>query len=163
MALIEFEDSGEYKLLPEGVYTFEVRSVEQTTSSKGSPQLKIGVVSVDGPEVDRHTSIWYSLLSTAGWRLARLLDAAGVDYERADKAVRFDTDDLLGRTFVCDVTIGQTNTGKERNEFGNERPPQNKPRAQAPAAAPAHDAAPARAGDLRGESMAVNRTRRAAR
>lgn len=154
MPMIEFESNNE-SVLPEGVYTLTITEVEQTTSSKGNPQLRIGVRTVDGPVVDRARSIWYSLLDTAGWRLARLLDACEVPYEQNGKAIRFDTDDLIDRTFVCDVKVGRSNTGKERNEFENERAEVRTAQAR-PAPAPAQAASVA---TMQGESVSVQRRR----
>jgi hypothetical protein len=139
-------------LLPEGIYDFEITQVTQTTAkSSGNPQLEIKL-SVIGPEAYAGKTImqWWSLTAKSTWKLFKLLDATGVDYDEADGQINFDTDMLEGSIFRAKVTQEENpSNGNLNNRLGNEQPsPLSTEEHAAPA--PASGAAPAglgRAGD----------------
>lgn len=144
--------------LPRGTYDITIESVKEEVSQSGNAQLKVDGSVADGPHAGKKAGIYYSLLQQAGWKLKLLLDAAGVEYDEVDTGelndkgkpvteMQFDTDDLVGRTFRCDVTEGVNPTsGKPKNDFMDERSidgaapaptPAPAPRAPQPAARPA--------------------------
>jgi hypothetical protein len=148
MAILEFDNSedkgGAFTPLPEGTYDLQIMAVEQGTSQKGNPQLKISCEVASGEKEGRKVTLWYSLVKNSAWKLKRLLVATGAPFEESDAGkLRFDTDDLIERFFVVDASIG-TNpvSGKLKNDFDAERPSAMGV-AAAPAPAPQPVAAPA--------------------
>jgi len=140
--------------LPSGSCDFMIDKVEEGTSKAGNPQLKVSVHVMDGPHADKKATIWYSLLEQAVWKIAGLLEATGVgevvelmdqidpDTGKPKISVDFDSDDLVGMAFCCDVSQGTTPDGKAKNDFVNEREPASGAKAKT-AAAPTGQAAPA--------------------
>jgi hypothetical protein len=150
MARIVFKkpEGGTYTPLPEGMYDWEIQGAVQTTSGKGNAQLELACVVV-APEqyAGRTSKHWYSLLPQSAWRLKKLLDAAGCDYEegkdeQGNDVLAFDDEQLPGLFFRCKASIGENEAGNDRNEFSNESPskfsaaPASAPQAAPPAAAP---------------------------
>ena len=127
MAILEFdnsEDKGTFTPLPEGTYDLQIMAVEQGTSQKGNPQLKISCEVASGEKEGRKVTMWYSLVKQSAWKLKRLLVATGAPYEESDGGkLRFDTDDLVERFFTVDASIS-TNpvSNKLKNDFDAERP-----------------------------------------
>jgi hypothetical protein len=127
MAILEFdnsEDKGTFTPLPEGTYDLQIMAVEQGTSQKGNPQLKISCEVASGEKEGRKVTLWYSLVKQSAWKLKRLLVATGAPYEESDGGkLRFDTDDLVERFFTVDASIS-TNpvSNKLKNDFDAERP-----------------------------------------
>ena len=127
MAILEFdnsEDKGTFTPLPEGTYDLQIMAVEQGTSQKGNPQLKISCEVASGEKEGRKVTMWYSLVKQSAWKLKRLLVATGAPYEEGDSGkLRFDTDDLVERFFTVDASIS-TNpvSNKLKNDFDAERP-----------------------------------------
>ena len=149
MAILEFDNSedkgGAFTPLPEGTYDLQIMAVEQGTSQKGKPQLKISCEVASGEKEGRKVTLWYSLVKNSAWKLKRLLVATGAPFEESDAGkLRFDTDDLIERFFTVDASIG-TNpvSGKLKNDFDAERPSQmGVAAAPAPAARTAPQPAP---------------------
>lgn len=112
--------------LPEGTYDCKIIKVEQSTSSKGNPQLEVSLEVVEGPKQGRKPKKWYSMTEKAGWALRKLveeLDVAFTDHGKTPDGQldwEFDADDLVGRIVRYDVTI-RTHEGKKNNDFSNEQ------------------------------------------
>jgi hypothetical protein len=163
MPVIEYvgSASSEYTPLPAATYTLQITKVEEGNSRAGNRQVKVEAIVVDGEYEGRKCFLWYSLTPKASWKLGRLLAACGFDMEAISQATgrvnpetgkdelaySFDTDDLIGQIFLCDVAVGTTPDGKPKNDYDNERAytkPATKPAAKAVTAAkPAAKAAPA--------------------
>ena len=110
MAILEFdnsEDKGTFTPLPEGTYDLQIMVVEQGTSQKGNPQLKISCEVASGEKEGRKVTLWYSLVKNSAWKLKRLLVATGAPFEENDAGkLRFDTDDLVERFYTVDASVG---------------------------------------------------------
>jgi pyruvate/2-oxoglutarate dehydrogenase complex dihydrolipoamide acyltransferase (E2) component len=149
---------GGWSPLPAGDIAFQIDKVEETVSKQNNPQLKVSMHVIDGPNMGAKATTWYSLLPQAAFNMEALLNAVldeneytaietGEFRERNGEqepiyTFEFDTDDLVGREVIYDVTVGEYN-GKPKNEFNSPRPMNADapaPRAAAPApraAAPA--------------------------
>jgi hypothetical protein len=125
---------GGFVPFPDGTYQLQVDSVEEKMSSKGKPQLLIKCIIMSDDQYNgKKTTLFYSLDPAAGWRLRNLCEAIIPDeFElvetgekddngRAIAACEFDTDDLIGKEFLCDCTTRLFN-GENRNNWQNERP-----------------------------------------
>lgn len=110
---------GNYQPLPEGVYDLQIESVDETTSKKGNPQLKVGCRVVGGDNDGKSTTIWYSLLEQSLWKVQGLIDATGCDQGDDEESV-LNTDDLIGRYFTVDNEPREYE-GKMRDNWVNER------------------------------------------
>lgn len=135
MARIVFKkpESGGYTPLPEGLYHWEIKDSKQTTSGKGNPQLEISCECIEPSQyAGRGTKMWYSLLPQSAWKLKGLLDATDTDYEEGtgeggEEMLAFDDENLIGKVFACKVSLGESDTGTPRNEFGKEAPSKHAP------------------------------------
>lgn len=125
---------GDWQPLPKATYDFTVTDVKEKTASSGNPNLQVACSVADGQYTGRTANIWYSLLPKSGWKLKMLLEACGVDFNEVEldgeidedsgkplTELQFDTDEIVGKTFTCDVTEGEFE-GKANNRFNNERP-----------------------------------------
>ena len=131
MAIIEFASTGEgqYKPLPDGSYDIQITNAEQTTSKKGNDQLKVSAVVSGGSYDGKKVTLFYSMLPQSGFKLEKLLDAAGVDYEVFDidttdgapgKGFRLDTDNLIGTYVRFNDVTQSTWEGKVNNRWDGE-------------------------------------------
>jgi hypothetical protein len=170
MPVVEFKASeGKgWSPLPEGTYTLQISSCDPTkVSSNQNPQMMVEAVVVGGDHDGKKCTLWYPLMPKAAWRTRNLLEATGTDFEESESSevgedgkpllsYSFDSDDLIGASFVCDVDQREYK-GKVNNDFQNERPvegsqaaaaaaaPKAAQAAAAPAAAPAAARTPAAA------------------
>lgn len=119
MAQIAFTsgEGGGFELLPVGSYTFRVikNEVKPAASAEKSPSMHVKVQVVDGPQEEKTAMLFCTLKPEKGWMLKNLIEAAiPGKYEEFDsgakddegkpiKEYRFDSDDLIGATFVADV------------------------------------------------------------
>lgn len=157
MPRIKFRSSegGEWQPLPDAPYLFQIDEVELDTSKAGNQQLKISA-HVEGGEYDqKKVTIWRVLTPKSGWKIELLLEATGAEFTKEESGETnpetgkplydydFDTDDLVGRSFVADVSTREYQ-GKVNNDFNNERAPEGAEEEEAPEeqeAAPANGAA----------------------
>jgi hypothetical protein len=159
MAILEFdnsEDKGTFTPLPEGTYDLQIMVVEQGTSQKGNPQLKISCEVASGEKEGRKVTLWYSLVKNSAWKLKRLLVATGAPFEENDAGkLRFDTDDLVERFFTVDASVGVNPvSGKPKNDFDAERP-SAMGAAPVPAVAPAPAAIPVQPSTVSAAAQAI--------
>lgn len=164
MPVVDFK-AGEgkgWQPLPEGSYTLQVSACDPTKTSKaGNPQMQVTAIVVGGDHDGKECTLWYPLATKATFRTRMLLEATGIDFEETEtdevedgkpvKGYRFDTDDLIGASFLCDASQ-RTYEGKTQNDFGNERSVEE--------AAPAPKAAAAAAPAARTPTAAAAATRR---
>jgi len=129
MAQINFSNSADnsFSPLPEGTADFEILKVEQGVSKKGNPQLVIDTEICSGDSEGKKTKMWYSLTPQSTWKLKKLLLATHTPFETAGEqgkggTIQFDTDDLVGAIFTCDIEISiNPENNKPKNDFNNER------------------------------------------
>lgn len=151
MAKINFtRGKGGFDLLPEGTYDFTIKSVKQgTAKTSGNAQLEVDLEVVDGNHAGASHREWYSLSPKAGWKIAALLEAAGIDAvdtgqvnEESDPVLEADPDELVGRFIRGTISHEKyEKTGKTNARLNKEEPSPFTP-AKAQPAAPAQ-AAPA--------------------
>lgn len=91
--------SGEYQMLPQGNYEFEITAAEQAMSSTAKPVIKctLRVIS-DGDSFDQTTIQSYSLEPKAKPRLLNFFQALGLP-----ASGQITEGDLIGRTFAAKV------------------------------------------------------------
>lgn len=128
---------GNYSMIAEGSYVFEISHAEQKTTSGGNPGLKFTFTVVDdSPENGKTLTKTYSLKANVLGRLKAVLQAAG--YTQASIV----GSELLGRRFVADVKHGMmpdrplpdgtVQPGKPSMDIRGERPVESAP-AEVPA------------------------------
>lgn len=134
--------------LPKGTYVIQINSVDPTkVSTKGNPQMMVEGQVVGGDSEGKKVTLWYPLDGAAAWRLRNLLEGTGVDFEDTEldevddeqkpiHGYSFDSDDLPGMSFLCDVDQREYQ-GKVNNDFANERPVDGAPAEAAAASKPA--------------------------
>lgn len=114
------QGNGDFKPLPEGTYDFIIDSIEEGTSGKGNPQLKVTMLVKDGPHDGKKLLHWYSLTPQSLWAVYNLVEAldiemtdTGEEDEHGKPIYDFDTSDLIG----CIVTyvVGQREYNKKVN------------------------------------------------
>lgn len=118
------EGSGQqWTPFPEGTYDFKITAVEQGTSTKGNPQLKVSLECASQSHSGKNATTWYSLLKQSLWKLNELVDALGIErtdtgeVDENDKPIyEFDEDDLVG-AFVRYQVSQRTYEGKTQNNF----------------------------------------------
>jgi len=124
---------GGWSPLPNGPCDFQIDSTEQTTSGGGTPQLKIGMQVIGNhPNVGKAANDFVAMSPKALWRLKDLLIATDTPFECVEiedeqddngkplEEIAFDDEDLIGKSFTCDVTT-ETYNDKENNKFKNYR------------------------------------------
>lgn len=128
--MIEFSattsERGDWVPLPAGTYDVQIDqvSIKPAKDSTKFPQLQLDTHVVGGAHDNKKAAIWYSLSPKSGWKLRKLLDAAGVDYEAnegADESVSIsvDEEDLVGAYVRYNVTQ-EDYQGKTNNRFNDE-------------------------------------------
>jgi len=134
MPVIEFKakEGKGWQPLPKGTYTLQITSVDASkVSKKGNPQMMVEAQVSGGDHEGKKCTLWYPLDGNAAWRTRNLLEGTGVDYEEFDSGevddegkkifgYSFDTDDLSGASFTCDVDQREYE-GKINNDYANER------------------------------------------
>ena len=88
---LDFSSIPSREPLAEGVYTFEVKKVEEKTSSSGNPMLCVLF-----EEIETKTGVFENYVLTANclWKLQELLTAVGID---ASADVSFEPEYLVGQ------------------------------------------------------------------
>lgn len=113
---------GEFELLPQGTYNFEVASVEEGTSKNDNPQLVVKMRVLDGPWADKQFTQWLTLTPKAVWRAREFVEACGVAVTVSDQdaegndLIEFDSDELPGR-YVTMKVRQEKYEGKMNNKF----------------------------------------------
>lgn len=122
----------QYTLLPEGSYDLEIKKVDPNrTDKKDRPQAMIQMEVVGPDHTGKVVTDWFYLTDNAVWRLHNLYEALGIEPEgtgeydeEGKELVEYDTDDLIGRIFVANVTqrvyAKRDGTKGSSNDFGKE-------------------------------------------
>lgn len=116
-------ESKGYTPLPEGNFHLRFDSAEQTTNSKGNPQLVVSTTVVDGSYAGRHPKLYLSLLPTAVWKFEQLCEAFGLEPldtgEVDDEGLPirgFEEQELVGRVGLFKVEVREYKS-KKTNDF----------------------------------------------
>lgn len=174
MPVVEFKakEGKGWQPLPQGSYVLQITSVDPSKVSKANnPQMMVEAQVADGEHVGKKCTLWYPLDGAAAWRTRNLLEGTGIDFEELDSGevdeegkkicgYSFDTDDLPGATFLCDVTQ-RTYEGKVNNDYANERAvsdaPATETKTKTAAAKPSEPAAAAAPAAARTPTAQVSR------
>lgn len=107
---LDFSSIPSREPLAEGVYTFEVKKVEEKTSSSGNPMLLILF-----EEIETKTAVFENYVLTANslWKLQELLNALGMD---TSAEVSFEPEDLVGQV-VKGKVVQEEYDGNIRNRM----------------------------------------------
>lgn len=112
------EAGGGGRLLPEGVYQFEVIDIERKVGeSSKEPYLAFELAVADDGEF-KGTKCWdnFSLQPQSLWKLRGFLDAAG--QETVDGPMDLDLDELVGLVVEAEV-FHETYKGKDKHRIGS--------------------------------------------
>lgn len=119
---------------PAGTYTLRITNVEESTSKNEKAMLVIQHEIEDGQYAGHTFKRWFMVEGKGTFRTQALLEAAIPDkfemVETGEKddndnpvyAFDFDTDDLIGATYLADAIIKKDPERGEQNEWRNERP-----------------------------------------
>lgn len=107
---LDFSSIPSREPLAEGVYSFEIKSVEEKTSSTNKPML---LVRFDEQETGTAVFENYVLEASCLWKLRELLDALGME---CSGEISFEPEALIGEFVKAKVTQEEYN-GEVRNRL----------------------------------------------
>lgn len=107
----------EFVPVPVGLYPAVVDEVEYVAASKksGQPGLKWSFVTTTAPYVGRKFYYHTSLVEQAMWKVAKTLDALGMEGVANNPDVKLDLDEMVGLPCILSISIGSYNK-KPKNE-----------------------------------------------
>lgn len=126
-----------------GDYPFEVVDAKETTAAKtGNPMIDLTLEVAGGTRVFDHL-VFYK---TSIWKIDQFRESTGEDVEEGE--CDLEAEDCVGRTGLVQLKVGQSNTGKTRNEVVQYLPPVRKTKTVTAAPAKTGPATTAKAADL---------------
>jgi hypothetical protein len=108
----------EFVPVPVGLYPAVVEGVEYVSASKksGQPGLRWIFVTTVKPHAGRKFFYHTSLVEQAMWKLAKTLDALGMENVADNPDLKLDLDEMTGLPCTLSISIGSYQ-GKPKNEI----------------------------------------------
>lgn len=122
------ESSG-FEVWPDGGYTMRILKCESGVSKTGNnPQVILKMECVDGPYEGKKKTWWITISEKSGFDLGPVLAAtipgqyeevqADPDSEGNKRlSYTFDTDDLIDKVFIVDMTTRKDQNGNDQNNY----------------------------------------------
>lgn len=122
------ESSG-FEVWPDGGYAMRIQKVESSTSKTGNnPQVVLKMECIEGPYEGKKKTWWITISEKSGFDLGPVLEAAIPGQYEAVQAepdsdgnkrmtYEFDTDDLIDKVIVVDMTTRKDQNGNDQNNY----------------------------------------------
>lgn len=112
---VDFSDTPDDQIIPEGVYVVEVaKATLGTSQSSGNPMMTVNFNVIEGERSGSKLVSFMSLQPQALFTLKGFLKALGVD---TSGGVQLSTEEYVGQQLRVKVTVGKDNDGDKRNNI----------------------------------------------